>query len=55
MLSNSRLPDCWPPPRTRCTSSANHDRRAVAHGVDLFTPAFNEQRTITFIPTYGVQ
>jgi predicted AlkP superfamily phosphohydrolase/phosphomutase len=22
---------------------------------DLFTPAFNEQRTITFIPTYGVQ
>jgi hypothetical protein len=22
---------------------------------DLFTPAFNDQRTITFIPTYGVQ
>ena len=22
---------------------------------DLFTPAFNEQRTITFIPTSGVQ
>jgi predicted AlkP superfamily phosphohydrolase/phosphomutase len=22
---------------------------------DLFTPTFNEQRTITFIPTYGVQ
>jgi hypothetical protein len=22
---------------------------------DLFTPAFNEQRTITFIPTYRVQ
>ena len=22
---------------------------------DLFTPAFNEQRTITFIPTYGAQ
>ena len=22
---------------------------------DLFTPPFNEQRTITFIPTYGVQ
>jgi len=22
---------------------------------DLFTPSFNEQRTITFIPTYGVQ
>jgi hypothetical protein len=22
---------------------------------DLFTPAFNEQRTITFIPTYGVR
>jgi hypothetical protein len=22
---------------------------------DLFTPAFNEQRTITFIPTYGTQ
>lgn len=22
---------------------------------DLFTPSFNEQRTITFIPTYGIQ
>jgi hypothetical protein len=22
---------------------------------DLFTPAFNQKRTITFIPTYGVQ